>query len=169
MAEITPFLCFKTEAEEAAKYYVSIFKNSKIDNISRHRKGGPFPEGLAMVVEFTLDGRDMKALNMGSGGDVSGFGHIALFVTCETQKELDGLWEKLLAGGEPIQCGWLTDKFGINWNIVPKGLVDLLTTDDEEASGRAMQAMMSQVKLDIDEVRRAYNGENAVGATARNE
>jgi len=159
MPDIIPFLCYKTEAEEAAKFYVSIFKNSKIDEISRYREGGPFPEGLAMVVEFTLDGREMMAINMGPDGDVAGSGHIALFVSCETQADVDRLWEKLGEGGELIQCGWLRDKFGISWNIVPQGLVALLNGDDEEGSRRAMQTMMQQVKLDIDEIRRAYKGE----------
>jgi predicted 3-demethylubiquinone-9 3-methyltransferase (glyoxalase superfamily) len=158
MQKIVPFLWFQTEAEEAAKFYVSIFKNSKIDNVSYYGEAGPLPSGTAMVVEFQLEGQEFMALN---GGDpaVTGGGQppIALFVSCETQSEVDVLWDKLSAGGEKGQCGWLRDKYGFSWNIVPQGLVDLLGSDDEKKSQAAMRAMMKQQKLDIGEIRRAYD------------
>jgi predicted 3-demethylubiquinone-9 3-methyltransferase (glyoxalase superfamily) len=161
--KITPFLWFEGEAEEAAKFYVSIFKNSKIDNVTHYGEAGPLPEGTAMTVEFTLEGQEFMALNGGSaappiaGGNIPK-GAIALFVTCETQNEVDLLWDALSKGGKEIQCGWLTDKYGVTWNIVPKGLGDLLHGDDAEGSQRAMKAMLQMVKLDINALRRAYDG-----------
>lgn len=156
MTEITPFLWFDDKAEEAAKFYVSIFANSKITNISRYGEAGPGPEGAAMVVEFELDGQEMMALNGFSGGaPLPPNGGVALFVSCTTQKEVDHLWDRLAEGGKILQCGWLTDKYGFNWNIVPKGLVELVGNDDPEIASRAMKAMMEMEKLDIDAMRRA--------------
>ncbi|MBV8203514.1 MAG: VOC family protein [Candidatus Eremiobacteraeota bacterium] len=162
MPQITPFLWFENKAEEAAKFYVSLFKNSKIQNISYYSDAGPGPAGTAMVVEFALDGQDFMALNGGPTGNVEGQPPISLFVSCETQDEVDKLWDKLGEGGRTLQCGWLVDKYGFTWNIVPQGLADLLGSDDAERQQRAMKAMLQMEKLDINELRRAYDG---VGAT----
>lgn len=161
MPSITPFLWFEDQAEEAANYYVSIFKNSKIENVSRYGDAGPGPSGTAMVVEFQLDGQDFMALNGGSsyGGASQGVSSIALFVSCETQAVVDHLWDKLSEGGEKLPCGWLKDKYGFSWNIVPQGLSDLVGGPDPEKAQRAMQAMLQMQKLDIDALRRAYDGE----------
>ena len=162
MQKITPFLWFNDQAEEAANYYVSLFKNSKIENISRYGDAGPGPKGAAMVVEFQLEGEDFMALN---GFDESAkaelnTGSIALFVNCETQSEVDQLWDQLAKGGDKLQCGWLRDKYGISWNIVPVGLTDVIGGPDPERAQRAMKAMLQMEKLDIDELRRAYAGSN---------
>ena len=159
MQRIVPFLWFDDEAEEAAKFYVSLFKHSKVDNVSRYGEAGPGKKGSAMVVEFTLDGQEFMALNGGPSGAPHGQtppGGIALYVNCETQAEVDRLWEKLSEGGEKGQCGWLTDKYGFAWNIVPVGLSDYIGGDDSEGAQRAMKAMLQMEKLDIDELRRAY-------------
>lgn len=162
MQKIIPFLWFNDQAEEAANYYVSIFKNSKIEGVSRYSDAGPGPKGAAMVVEFQLEGQDFMALN---GFDESGkaelnTGSIALFVNCETQSEVDRLWDQLAEGGDKLQCGWLRDKYGISWNIVPVGLTDVIGGPDPEKAQRAMKAMLQMEKLDIDELRRAYAGSN---------
>ncbi|MBV8162762.1 MAG: VOC family protein [Candidatus Eremiobacteraeota bacterium] len=161
MPQITPFLWFENKAEEAAKFYVSLFKNSKIQNISYYSDAGPGPAGTAMVVEFALDGQDFMALNGGPTGNVEGQPPISLFVSCETQDEVDKLWDKLGEGGRTLQCGWLVDKYGFTWNIVPQGLADLLGSDDAERQQRAMKAMLQMEKLDINELRRAYDGVGA--------
>jgi predicted 3-demethylubiquinone-9 3-methyltransferase (glyoxalase superfamily) len=156
MQKIVPFLWFDDKAEEAANFYVSIFKTSRIQNVSRYGDAGPGPSGSAMVVEFELEGQDFMALNGGDSSQMSGSA-IALFVNCETQAEVDTLWEKLSEGGEKLQCGWLKDKYGFSWNIVPIGLSDLIGGPDPVKSQRAMKAMLQMEKLDIDELRRAYN------------
>jgi predicted 3-demethylubiquinone-9 3-methyltransferase (glyoxalase superfamily) len=156
MQKIVPFLWFDDKAEEAANFYVSIFKTSRIQNVSRYGDAGPGPSGSAMVVEFELEGQDFMALNGGDSSQMSGSA-IALFVNCETQAEVDRLWEKLSEGGEKLQCGWLKDKYGFSWNIVPIGLSDLIGGPDPVKSQRAMKAMLQMEKLDIDELRRAYN------------
>lgn len=161
MQKIMPFLWFDGNAEEAASFYVSLFKNSKVGDISRYGEAGPGPAGSAMVVEFQLDGQDFMALNGGkTDTPFSGPapGAIALYVNCETQAEVDRLWEKLSEGGKKIQCGWLTDKYGFNWNIVPVGISDYIAGPDPAKAKRAMEAMMQMEKLDIDALRRAYEG-----------
>lgn len=159
MQKIIPFLWFDDKAEEAANFYVSIFNNSKIENISRYGDAGPGASGSVMVVEFQLEGQDFMALNGGESASQSQPQAIALFVNCETQTELDALWDKLAEGGEKIQCGWLRDKYGFSWNIVPAGLVDVLSGPDLVKSQRAMKAMLQMQKLDIDALRRAYEEE----------
>jgi predicted 3-demethylubiquinone-9 3-methyltransferase (glyoxalase superfamily) len=152
--KIKPYLWFDDRAEEAAEFYVSIFENSSIERVSRYGKEGPRPEGMAMVVSFVLDGIEFLALN---GGSDSGFSpKPAFYVDCETQAEVDHFWNRLSDGGETNVCGWLTDKFGVAWNVVPSVLPELLGGDDEEGAGRAMKAMLQMTKLDIAELRRAY-------------
>jgi predicted 3-demethylubiquinone-9 3-methyltransferase (glyoxalase superfamily) len=168
MQNITPFLWFDDNAEEAANYYVSIFKNSKIEHISRYGDAGPRQKGTVMTVSFQLDGVGFVALNGGRPGgdgndldrrfDLAQSSAISFVVNCPTQGEVDRLWDELSNGGEPMQCGWIRDKFGITWQIVPEGFVDLITSDDKERSTRAMAAMMEMEKLDINELRRAYEG-----------
>jgi predicted 3-demethylubiquinone-9 3-methyltransferase (glyoxalase superfamily) len=171
MPQITPLLWFGGEAEEAVNFYVSIFRDSKIDNVSRYDEDGPGRPGSAMMIEFQLNGQDFMALN-GGGSDAASptgselpRGGIALFVNCETQSEVDRLWGRLAEGGEIIQCGWLKDRYGFAWNIVPDGLVELLGDPDREKAQRAFRAMLQMKKLDIDELRRAFDGAAAEAPT----
>jgi predicted 3-demethylubiquinone-9 3-methyltransferase (glyoxalase superfamily) len=153
MQKITPFLWFDHQAEEAARFYTSIFKKSKVGKISRYGDAGPGPKGSVMTVEFKLEGQDFIALN---GGPIYRFTPaISLFVDCRTQKEVDGLWNKLSAGGKEVQCGWLEDKYGLSWQIVPNVLMRLLQDKDARKSQKVMQAMMQMKKLDIEGLKRA--------------
>jgi len=154
--KITPFLWFDDKAEEAANFYVSLFKDSKIDNISRYGDAGPGPKGSAMVVGFTLNGQRFSALN---GGPMFKFTEaISLLVNCETQQEVDELWEKLSAGGQKSQCGWLKDKYGLSWQIIPTALGKLMSDPNREKSGRVMKAMLQMTKIDIAALQKAYDG-----------
>jgi predicted 3-demethylubiquinone-9 3-methyltransferase (glyoxalase superfamily) len=155
--KITPFLWFDGQAEEAANFYVSIFKDSKIDGVSRYGDAGPGPKGSVMIVSFQLQGQKFTALNGGSHYQFSPA--ISFFVNCDDQKEVDELWDKLSAGGKTIQCAWLTDKFGVTWQIVPKILMELMQDKDPVKSQRVMKAMMKMVKIDIEGLKRAYRGE----------
>ena len=147
MQKITPFLWFDNQAEEAANFYTSIFKNSKVVSVSRYGEGGPGPKGSVMSAAFQLEGQDFYALN---GGPVFTFSPaISFFVNCETQQEIDTLWEKLSEGGKEERCGWLKDKYGVSWQIVPAVLGRLLQGPDAEKSKRVMQRMLQMVKLDI--------------------
>jgi predicted 3-demethylubiquinone-9 3-methyltransferase (glyoxalase superfamily) len=147
MHKITPFLWFDGQAEEAMNFYVSIFKNSKIGKISRWGEAGPGAKGTVMSASFELDGQPFHALN---GGPHFKFTPaISMFVSCETQAEVDELWDKLSAGGEKSRCGWLTDKFGLSWQIIPTALGEALGNSDPEKAKRAMQAMMQMGKIDI--------------------
>lgn len=158
MQQIIPFIWFDGQAEEAVDFYVSLFKNSKIERVSRYGEAGPLPAGTVMTIEFTLDGQDVMALNGGPGEAPHGPypGAVALFVSCETQADVDALWDGLKAGGETLRCGWVKDRFGVVWNIVPVGLGDYVGGPDPQGAQRAMQAMLQMDKLDIDELRRAY-------------
>jgi predicted 3-demethylubiquinone-9 3-methyltransferase (glyoxalase superfamily) len=160
MQKITPFLWFDHQGEEAANFYVSLFPNSKITNISRYGDAGPGPAGSAFTINFVLDGQEFIALN---GGPVFTFTPaISFFVDCATPAEVDRLWEKLTEGGEEVQCGWLKDKFGLSWQIVPSGLSDLLNGEDAEGSRCAMQAMLKMKKIDLQVMKLAYEqGEKA--------
>jgi len=154
MQKITPFLWFDNNAEEAVNLYLSIFKNSKITKVARYGDAGPGPRGSVMTIAFQLEGQDFIALN---GGPMFKFTEaISLSVDCKTQQEVDELWEKLSAGGQPGQCGWLKDKFGLSWQIVPSALVEMLQDKDAEKSKRVMQAMMQMRKIDIARLRQAY-------------
>jgi predicted 3-demethylubiquinone-9 3-methyltransferase (glyoxalase superfamily) len=153
MQKITPFLWFDKQAEQAAKFYASVFKGSKILDIARFPKGSPRKPGSVMTVKFRLMGQEFTALN---GGPEHKFTPaVSFFVRCQTQKEVDYYWRKLSAGGREIQCGWLTDKFGLCWQIVPDILMDLLTSKDAAKAERVMMAMIKMVKLDFRGLRRA--------------
>jgi predicted 3-demethylubiquinone-9 3-methyltransferase (glyoxalase superfamily) len=155
MQRITPFLWYENQAEEAANFYCSIFKNSRIGKVSRFGDAGPGPKGSIMVVTFELDGQEFAALN---GGPMFKFTEaISLVVNCETQEEIDYFWEKLTAdGGKESQCGWLKDKFGLSWQIVPTIVGELMTGKDPEKSNRVMQAVLQMKKLDIKKMQDAY-------------
>ncbi len=154
MQKITTFLTFDNQAGEAVNFYVSIFRNSKITSISRYGEGGPGPKGSVMSATFVLEGQEFTALN---GGPHFTFADgISLFVNCETQKEVDELWEKLSEGGEKGQCGWLKDKFGVSWQIIPTALGQMLGDPDPRKSQNVMQAMLQMTKIDMAALRRAY-------------
>jgi predicted 3-demethylubiquinone-9 3-methyltransferase (glyoxalase superfamily) len=156
MQKITPCLWFDDQAEEAMNFYVSIFKNSKVGTITRFGEAGPGPKGTVMSVTFQLDGQDFLALN---GGPLFKFTEaISFFVNCETQQEVDELWEKLSAGGEESRCGWLKDKHGLSWQIIPSTLIKMLGDSDAEKAKRVMQAMLQMVKIDISRLQQAYDG-----------
>jgi predicted 3-demethylubiquinone-9 3-methyltransferase (glyoxalase superfamily) len=154
MQKITTFLWFDHQAEEAANFYISLFKNSKIISISHYGEGGPGPQGTVFTVNFLLEGQEFIALN--GGPEFTFSPAISFFVDCATQAEVDELWNKLTEGGEEVQCGWLKDKYGLSWQIVPSGLNDLLNGKDVEGSRRAMQAMLQMKKIDLEQMRRAY-------------
>ena len=157
MQRISPFLWFDHQAEEAAKFYTSIFKNSKIKKIARYTKVGPGPEGSVMTVDFTLNGQEFVALN---GGPNFKFTEaISLVVNCETQAEVDRYWKKLTAGGgKAVACGWLKDKYGLFWQITPTMLMKLIEDKDADKVNRVMTAMMNMVKLDIKKLKAAAKG-----------
>jgi predicted 3-demethylubiquinone-9 3-methyltransferase (glyoxalase superfamily) len=155
MQKIKPFLWFDTQAEEAANFYVSIFKNSKILSVARYGDAGPGPKGSAMTVSFELDGQEFVGLN---GGPHFKFTEaISFAVVCKSQEEVDDLWRKLTEGGQEVQCGWLKDKFGLSWQITPEILPKLLSDPDPQKSSRVMQAMMKMEKIDIAALQRAYD------------
>ena len=156
MDKVTPFLWFDGTAEQAANFYVSVFKNAKITSTSRIEGAGPGQNRTVQSLTFEIDGRSFVAFN---GGPYMKFSPaISLFVDCATQAEVDDLWDKLSAGGQIQQCGWVTDKFGVTWQVVPSGLRELLSDPDRAKSSRAMQAMLQQKKLDIAAIRKAFDG-----------
>jgi predicted 3-demethylubiquinone-9 3-methyltransferase (glyoxalase superfamily) len=157
MKRITPFLWFATEAEEAANHYVSIFPNSKITSVSRYGEAGPGPKGSAMTVAFTLDGEPFVALN--GQQPMPHSGAISFVVNCASQAEVDHYWERLGAGGKTQQCGWLSDKYGVPWQVVPTALPELLQDPDKARANRAMQAMLKMTKIDIGALRAAADGQ----------
>jgi predicted 3-demethylubiquinone-9 3-methyltransferase (glyoxalase superfamily) len=154
MQKITPFLWFDGNAEEAVNFYASIFKNSKILNVARYGEAGPGPAGSVMTATFQLQGQEFMALN---GGPMFKFTEaISFLINCETQEEVDELWEKLSAGGEKSRCGWLKDKFGLSWQIVPTALGVMMQDKDPQKSKRVMNAMLKMDKIDIKKLRQAY-------------
>lgn len=157
MQKITPFLWFDNQAEEAVHLYTSIFKNSKILSTARYGDAGPGPKGSVMTMRFQLEGQEFVALN---GGPIFHFTEaISLYVDCESQQEVDDLWKKLTAnGGQESRCGWLKDKFGLSWQIIPSALTRMLTDKDSAKSRRAMQAMLQMSKIDIARLQAAYDG-----------
>ncbi|MFN8440802.1 MAG: VOC family protein [Caldilineaceae bacterium] len=154
MQKITTFLTYNDQAEEAVNLYTSVFPNSRILNVSRYGEGGPMPAGTAMSAEFELDGQRFMALNGGSHFTFSD--GISLFVSCQTQQEVDELWDKLSAGGDPGRCGWLKDKFGVSWQIIPTALGELLGDPNPQKAQAAMLAMLQMGKIDIAALRRAH-------------
>ncbi len=154
MQKITPFLWFDGKAEEAAKFYTSIFKDSKITKVTRYGGAGPGAKGSVMSVVFQLEGQEFFALNGGPHFTFSPA--ISFFVNCETQGEVDALWEKLSAGGEKQRCGWLKDKFGVSWQVIPTALGRLLQDEDATRSQAVMRAMMQMDKIDVAGLERAY-------------
>ena len=154
MQRITPFLWFDDKAEEAMNFYTSIFDDSQIVSVTQYGEAGPAAKGTAMSATFRLNGQEFIALN---GGPRFTFTEaISLFVTCETQQEVDELWEKLSEGGETQQCGWLKDKYGLSWQIVPTVLGEMLQDADAEKSRRVMEAMLQMDRLDVQTLRQAY-------------
>jgi predicted 3-demethylubiquinone-9 3-methyltransferase (glyoxalase superfamily) len=154
MQKITPFLWFDDKAEEAMNFYVSIFKNSTIGSVTRYGEGGPVPKGTVMTAKFQLDGQEFMALN---GGPHFKFTEaVSLYVNCETQEEVDELWEKLSDGGEKGRCGWLKDKYGLSWQIIPTALGELLQEKDAAKSKRVMMAMLQMDKIEVDTLKRAF-------------
>jgi len=154
MQKIKPFLWYDGNAEEAANYYVSIFKNSTIDGYMRNGSEAPNEEGSVLGVNFTLEGQEFIALN--GGPHFTFTPAISLFVTCESQQEVDEIWGKMSEGGKELQCGWITDKFGLTWQIIPSRLGELLGDSDRNKAGNAMKAMMGMVKIDVAELERAF-------------
>lgn len=157
MQKIHPFLWFDTQAEEAAELYTSIFKNSRITNVVRYGDAGPMPAGSVMTVDFEIEGQPITALN--AGPEFKFTEAISLFVNCETQDEVDYLWDKLTEdGGQEGQCGWLKDKFGLSWQIVPEELPRLLQLEDKTKADRVMKAMMEMKKIETAKLRAAAEG-----------
>ena len=162
MQRITPFLWFDHQAEEAANFYVSIFRSSRIQGVTRYDEEGAKaagrPKGSVMTVAFELDGQEFTALN---GGPLFKFTEaMSLVVKCETQEEVDHFWERLSAGGQEVQCGWLKDKFGLSWQVVPTALVEMLQDKDPQKAKRVMAAMLKMIKIDIAALKRAYEGKS---------
>ncbi len=155
MQKIVPFLWFDGKAEEAANFYVSVFKNSKVVRVTRYGDAGPGPKGSVMTCTFQLEGQDFYALN--GGPQFSFTPAISLFVNCETQAEVDALWEKLSAGGSKDRCGWLTDKYGLSWQIIPTALGKMLSDKDPKKSASAMKAMLQMDKIDIKKLQEAFD------------
>jgi predicted 3-demethylubiquinone-9 3-methyltransferase (glyoxalase superfamily) len=154
MQKITPCLWFDDQAEEAVRFYTSIFENSKIGKFAHYGEGAPRPKGSVMTVEFQLDGQAFLALN---GGPQFKFTEaVSFIVNCETQEEVDRMWEKLSEGGEQVQCGWLKDRYGLSWQVVPTILAKLLSDPDPVRTDRVMQAVLRMKKLDIEALKEAY-------------
>ncbi len=154
MQKITTFLTFEDRAEEAVEFYTSVFDDSKVLSTTRYGDAGPGPKGSLMSATFELHGQQFMALN---GGPSFSFAQgISLYVDCETQDEVDELWEKLSEEGEKGPCGWLTDRFGVSWQVIPRALPELLSDPDPEKSKRVMDAMLKMSKIEIDELRKAY-------------
>jgi len=155
MQKITPFLWFDHQAEEAVAFYLSLFKNSKILSVSRYGEAGPGPAGSVMTINFQLDGQEFVALN---GGPQFKFTEaISLSVTCEDQAEVDRLWEKFTAQGKESQCGWLKDKYGLSWQIIPSGLDELLSGKEAQKTRCAVEALMTMKKIDLAKLKQAYD------------
>lgn len=155
MQKITTFLWFDGNAEEAMNLYISIFRNSKVLSVTRHGEAGPGPRGTVMAATFQLEGQQFYALN---GGPLYKFTPaISLFVSCETQQEVDELWDKLSAGGRQDRCGWLQDRFGLSWQIIPTALTRLMADKDPAKAARVMKAMLQMGKIEIAKLEQAYN------------
>jgi predicted 3-demethylubiquinone-9 3-methyltransferase (glyoxalase superfamily) len=155
--KITPFLWYDKEAEDAANFYVAIFKNSKVNTIARYPEGSPYEAGTVMTVSFELDGQHFTAINGGPHFKLDEA--VSFVIDCDGQAEVDHYWENLLAGGgQESRCGWLKDKFGLSWQVVPRQLIELTTTADEASNGRVFSAMMTMSKINVAELERAAKG-----------
>ena len=157
MQKITPNLWFDDQAEGAARFYTAVFKNSRINTIARYGSAGPLPAGTVMMVDFELDGQQFTALN-GGPADFKFNEALSLIVNCASQDEVDYYWQRLSEGGEEGDCGWLKDKFGVSWQIIPTAMNDMISDPDPDKSQRAMQAMLQMNKIDIATIERAYRG-----------
>jgi predicted 3-demethylubiquinone-9 3-methyltransferase (glyoxalase superfamily) len=156
MQKVTPCLWFDQQAEEAARFYVSIFKNSKIGAINHYGEGAPMPKGTVLTVRFQLDSQEYLALN---GGPIFKFTEaVSFIVNCETQEEVDRMWDKLAEGGQVQQCGWLKDKFGLSWQIVPTALAKMISDPEPGRAARVMKALLQMKKLDLEKLEEAYAG-----------
>jgi predicted 3-demethylubiquinone-9 3-methyltransferase (glyoxalase superfamily) len=155
MQKITPFLWYNDKAEEAANFYVSLFKNSKVKEIRRYGDAGPGPKGSVMTITFQIEGQDFIALN--GGPHFSFTPAVSLFVNCEKQEEVDQLWEKLAEGGRKDRCGWLQDKYGLSWQIIPEALGKLMTDPDPKKAASVMQAMLQMDKIDVKRLQEAHD------------
>lgn len=156
--KITPFLWFDEEAEQAANFYTSIFEDSKIVDVTRYGDAGPREKGSVLTVSFELEGQRFVGLN--GGPNYKFTPAISFYISCKTQKEVDYFWKRLLAGGgEPNACGWLTDKFGISWQVIPDALIEYLQDEDPVKAQRVMKAMMEMVKIDVKKIQKAYDEE----------
>lgn len=156
MQKITPFLWFDDQAEEAMSFYAATFKNSKVGDVTRYGDAGPGPKGSVMTASFELEGQPFTALNGGPRFEFTEA--ISFVVNCKTQEEVDELWDRLSEGGQKQQCGWLKDKFGLSWQIVPSALIELMSDPDPEKSRRVMEAMLQMTKIDIAKLRQAHQG-----------
>ena len=159
MQKITTFLWFNDNAEEAAEFYVSLFKNSKVLSVQRLPEGTPGPQKKVLAITFQLEGQTFMALNGGPHYALTPA--ISLFVDCEDQAEVDALWSKLGRGGAPQACGWITDRFGLSWQIIPRALMQMMGDQDPAKAQRVMQAMLKMVKIDVAALQRAYEGRDA--------
>lgn len=156
MPKVTPFLWFNRQAEEAAEFYTSIFPNSKITQKTYHSESAPLPAGTVLTVSFELDGKEFIALN--GGPTYSKSPGISFVISAETQEEIDHYWSKLGEGGQELHCGWITDKYGVTWQVVPPILLELIHSPEREKADRAIQAMMQMIKIDIKGLQDAYDG-----------
>ena len=164
MNKVTPFLWFDAQAEEAAEFYASIFKRSGVLEVTRYGEAGPGPAGSAMVVRFQLDGQEFLALNGGEQGFHFNES-VSFVVNCASQEEVDHFWGRLTEGGEEGPCGWLKDKYGLSWQVVPDRLLELLRDPDPEKAQRTMRAMLEMKKIDIDAVERAAEASSSPAGT----
>lgn len=155
MGKITPFLWFDGKAEEAANFYVSLFENAKIGSVSRYGEDTPGTPGTVMTVSFELDGQEFIALN--GGPEYTFTPAVSFSIDCKTQAEVDHFWDRLSDGGREVQCGWLQDKYGLSWQVVPSLLPELLQDDDDDKAHAVMQAMLKMTKLDIAKLQEAYD------------
>ena len=155
MQKITPFLWFDGKAEEAMNFYISIFKNSRVVSVTRYGEAGPGPKGTVMSATFQLEGQDFFALN--GGPQFTFTPAISMFVTCESQQEVDELWDELSTGGEKDRCGWLRDRYGLSWQIIPSALGRMLGDKDPQKANRVMKAMLQMDKIDIQGLKQAYD------------
>ncbi len=156
MNKISPCLWFNGQAEAAMNFYLSVFKDGRVDQVLRYGEAGPGPAGSVLTATFELQGQSFTALNGGPGFDFTPA--ISFFVNCDSQAEVDELWDKLCAGGQPQQCGWVSDKYGVSWQIVPRQLPEMLRDRDAQKSTRVMQAMLKMIKLDLAALQAAYEG-----------